>query len=95
MAVIKAEAYGHGASSVAKLAQAEGIAWFGVALPEEGIALRQAGVDGNILVVCSLLTGASAGFLRLRSGRDHYQRGKCGRPFPRDDPSGPKVAGPY
>ena len=50
LAVVKAEAYGHGAAQVAKLARAEGIEWFGVALPEEGIALRQAGVDGNILV---------------------------------------------
>jgi len=62
MAVIKAEAYGHGASSVAKLAQAEGIAWFGVALPEEGIALRQAGVDGNILVFAPCLPEQARAF---------------------------------
>ncbi|HHW13052.1 MAG TPA: alanine racemase [Firmicutes bacterium] len=60
MAVVKAEAYGHGAAQVAELARAEGIEWFGVALPEEGIALRQAGVDGNILVFAPFLPEQAA-----------------------------------
>lgn len=55
MAVVKAEAYGHGALKVAQLAMAEGINWFGVATPEEGIALRQAGVEANILVFAPLM----------------------------------------
>ncbi|NLW60091.1 MAG: alanine racemase [Firmicutes bacterium] len=62
MAVVKAEAYGHGASAVAQLATAEGIDWFGVALPEEGIALRRAGVDGNILVFAPFLPEQAAAF---------------------------------
>ena len=37
MAAVKADAYGHGAIQCAKRLQAEGIDWFGVALPEEGI----------------------------------------------------------
>jgi len=62
MAVVKAEAYGHGAYQVAQLASAEGIEWFGVAMPEEGIALRQAGVGGNILVFAPFLPEQAATF---------------------------------
>jgi alanine racemase len=55
MAVVKAEAYGHGAVRVAKLAVREGLDWLGVATPEEGIALRQAGLKANILVFAPCL----------------------------------------
>jgi alanine racemase len=41
MAVVKAEAYGHGAIPVAKAAIAAGASWLGVAMPEEGITLRE------------------------------------------------------
>lgn len=50
MAVVKAEAYGHGAIPVAKTAIAAGAGWLGVAMPEEGIALRKAGITVPILV---------------------------------------------
>jgi len=50
MAVVKANAYGHGAVEVARVAVAAGAAYLGVALVEEGIALRDAGVDAPILV---------------------------------------------
>lgn len=50
MAVIKAEAYGHGAIPVAKAAIAAGASWLGVAMPEEGIALREAGLTTPILI---------------------------------------------
>jgi alanine racemase len=49
MAVVKAEAYGHGAVAVAKMAVAAGASWLGVALPEEGILLRKAGLQTPIL----------------------------------------------
>ena len=52
MAVVKANAYGHGAVPVAKALESVGVDWFGVFTPEEGIALRQGGVLGNILVFC-------------------------------------------
>jgi len=52
MAVVKANAYGHGAVPVAKALESVGVDWFGVFTPEEGIALRQGGVSGNILVFC-------------------------------------------
>src|ERR1051325_7059718 len=40
MAVIKADAYGHGAVSCARRLASEGARWFAVALPEEAIELR-------------------------------------------------------
>jgi alanine racemase len=49
MAVVKADAYGHGAVECAKRLEAEGVDWFGVALPEEGVELRQAGLRKLIL----------------------------------------------
>ena len=51
MAVVKADAYGHGLLAVARHLQASGADCFGVALVEEGIALRQAGIARPILVL--------------------------------------------
>ncbi len=51
MAVVKANAYGHGAVQVARVLEAEGVAMLGVALVEEGIELRSAGVKAPILVM--------------------------------------------
>ncbi len=42
MAVVKADAYGHGAAEVARTLAAEGAGWFGVTCAEEGVRLRQA-----------------------------------------------------
>ena len=49
MAVVKANAYGHGAVACARRLEREGADWFGVALPEEGIELRNAGIAKPIL----------------------------------------------
>ncbi len=49
MAAVKADAYGHGAVECARRLEAERIDWFGVALPEEGIDLRSAGITRPIL----------------------------------------------
>lgn len=54
MAVVKAEAYGHGASKIAKTVLQSGANWLGVALPEEGISLREAGINAPILVFSPL-----------------------------------------
>ena len=51
MAVVKADAYGHGAVPVARRLEREGVAWLGVALAEEGLELRRAGVRAPILVL--------------------------------------------
>ena len=49
MAVVKANAYGHGAVACARRLVNEGVDWFGVALPEEGIELRSAGITKSVL----------------------------------------------
>lgn len=51
MAVIKANAYGHGAIPIAKTVLLNGASWLGVALVEEGIELREAGIAAPILVL--------------------------------------------
>jgi len=51
MAVVKADAYGHGAVEVAKVASQAGADWLGVAFPEEGAELRKAGLQAPILVL--------------------------------------------
>lgn len=57
MAVVKADAYGHGAVECAKRFEREGIDWFGVALPEEGVELREAGIRKLILCLGSFWAG--------------------------------------
>jgi alanine racemase len=49
MPIVKANAYGHGAVQCARRLVKEGAEWFGVALPEEGIELRSAGIGQPIL----------------------------------------------
>ncbi len=51
MAVVKADGYGHGAVPVARAATEAGAAWLGVALVEEGVALRKAAIDTPIMVL--------------------------------------------
>jgi alanine racemase len=51
MAVVKADAYGHGAVEVARRLEREGADSLGVALVEEGVELRRAGVTLPILVL--------------------------------------------
>lgn len=50
MAVVKADAYGHGATEVARTALDAGASWLGVALLDEAIELRHAGIKAPILV---------------------------------------------
>jgi alanine racemase len=49
MAVVKADGYGHGLLPSARAALAGGAAWLGVAHLDEGVALRDAGIDAPIL----------------------------------------------
>jgi alanine racemase len=51
LAVVKADGYGHGAVQVAEAAIDAGATGLGVALVEEGIELRSAGIDAPILVL--------------------------------------------
>ena len=50
-AVVKADGYGHGAVQVATAALAGGATWLAVALVEEGLVLRQAGIQAPILLL--------------------------------------------
>lgn len=54
MAVIKADAYGHGAVSVAKCLAGCGVDWLGVATVEEAVELRRAGIEQPILLLGGL-----------------------------------------
>ncbi len=60
MAVVKANAYGHGAAQVAWAALGHGADALAVAIPEEGEALRRAGIKAPILVLGGILTRAAA-----------------------------------
>ncbi len=50
-AVVKADGYGHGAVPVGRAALRGGASWLAVALVEEGIELRRAGVEAPVLVL--------------------------------------------
>ncbi|MFF1563712.1 alanine racemase [Streptomyces sp. NPDC058293] len=49
MAVVKADAYGHGMIPCARAAQEAGAAWIGTATPEEALAVRAAGIEGRVM----------------------------------------------
>lgn len=66
MAAVKANAYGHGAIECARRLEAEGADWFGVALPEEEIELRNAGIAAPILCLGGFWPGQEADCLRER-----------------------------
>jgi alanine racemase len=56
-AVIKNDAYGHGAGACALVLQKEGAKWFGVSTVEEGASLRGDGVTARILVLDGFTRG--------------------------------------
>ena len=58
MAVVKADAYGHGAVRVAQTVIREGASWLAIATLSEGIQLRQAGIDAPILILGATNTPA-------------------------------------
>lgn len=70
LAVIKANAYGHGATECAPILAAAGAKWLGVTSVEEGVAVRQSlGIlpqgmpQPRLLVMCSLWFGEEANVL--------------------------------
>lgn len=60
MAVVKANAYGHGAVRCAQRLATEGADWFAVALPEEAIELRAAGIEQPLLCLAGFWPGQAA-----------------------------------
>ena len=49
MAVVKSDAYGHGAVPCARAALEAGATWLGTATPQEALALRAAGLGGRVM----------------------------------------------
>jgi alanine racemase len=56
-AVVKADGYGHGAVECARALEHEGARWLGVTNAAEGLALRDAGVSGRILLMTGIWKG--------------------------------------
>ncbi len=61
MAVVKADAYRHGAVEVARALESEGAAWLAVSNVEEGVYLRRQGIRARILVMADFLPDERAG----------------------------------
>jgi alanine racemase len=65
-AVVKADAYGHSAAPCALALEEEGAQWFGVTSLDEAIPLREAGVEGRILLMTGFWRGEEEEIVRLR-----------------------------
>jgi len=66
LAVVKADAYGHGAVPVSRALEAAGVRFLGVALVEEGLVLREAGLQSDILVLGGAYEGGWEAMLEQR-----------------------------
>jgi alanine racemase len=55
MPIVKADAYRHGAIAVSHALEAEGAHWLGVSNVQEGVALREGGIQSRILVMADFL----------------------------------------
>ena len=64
IAVVKADAYGHGAVPVARCLEEAGADWLAVAIPEEALELRRAGIGLPILVLNGFWPGEEAEIIR-------------------------------
>jgi alanine racemase len=65
-AIVKADAYGHGAVECARALEKEGAHWFGVTSLDEAIPLREAGVRGRILLMTGFWRGEEEEIVRLK-----------------------------
>jgi alanine racemase len=65
-AVVKADAYGHGAVECSRALQAEGATWLGVTSLDEAIPLREAGIESRILLMTGFWRGEEGEIVRLR-----------------------------
>ena len=65
-AVVKADAYGHGAVECSRALEQEGAHWFGVTSLDEAIPLREAGIQGRILLLTGFWRGEEEEIVRLR-----------------------------
>ncbi len=65
LAVVKADAYGHGAAEISGVCLSEGAKMLGVALPEEGEELRKSGIGAPILVLSGVNPAGAEADVRL------------------------------
>jgi alanine racemase len=65
-AVVKADAYGHGAVECSRALEGEGAKWLGVTSLDEAIPLRDAGIQSNILLMTGFWRGEEAEIIRLQ-----------------------------
>ncbi|MFZ0956651.1 MAG: alanine racemase [Candidatus Sulfotelmatobacter sp.] len=65
-AVVKADAYGHGAVECSRALETEGASWLGVTSLDEAIPLREAGIQANILLMTGFWRGEENEIVRLR-----------------------------
>jgi len=64
-AIVKADAYGHGAVECSRALEEEGVRWFGVTSLDEAIPLREAGICGRILLLTGFWRGEEEEIVRL------------------------------
>ncbi len=64
-AVVKADAYGHGAIECSRALQAEGAKWLGVTSLDEAIPLRTEGIETRILLMTGFWRGEEGEIVRL------------------------------
>ncbi len=88
MAVVKANAYGHGMLPVAKTIEESCADWFGVFTAAEGLALREAGITVPILVLgatsrdqidCAVEAGLRLSIMSTRGVKDLLDHPSCAR----------------
>ncbi|HVI07366.1 MAG TPA: alanine racemase [Candidatus Binatia bacterium] len=65
-AVVKADAYGHGAVECSRALEAEGAKWLGVTSLDEAIPLREAGITSRILLMTGFWRGEENEIVRLK-----------------------------
>lgn len=65
-AIVKADAYGHGAVECSRALEAEGAQWFGVTSLDEAIPLRESGIRGHILLLTGFWRGEEEEIVRLK-----------------------------
>jgi alanine racemase len=63
-AIVKADAYGHGAVECSRALEAEGARWLGVTSLDEAIPLREAGIRANILLMTGFWRGEESEIVR-------------------------------
>ena len=75
-AVVKADAYGHGATECARALEEEGARWLGVTSLDEAIPLRDAGIRTRILLMTGFWRGEEEEIIRLQLTPTVWERGQ-------------------